>query len=190
MVNEHGIEIVQATPADVKLLLAMIIELAEYERLAHEVVTTEDSLRDALFGDGCQAEALIARLDGAPVGFALFFHNFSTFLSRYGVYIEDIFVRPDFRGRGCGGALFQRVARIARERHCGRVEWSVLNWNEPAIRFYRSLGAEALDGWTTYRLGGEGIQRLPTGTVRSDVISRRRRGATQSPSDVATCRRR
>lgn len=149
-----------ATPADVPLVLAFIRELADYERLPHEVVATEPLLHEALFGPSPDAEVLFAELDGEPVGFALFFHSFSTFLGRRGLYLEDLFVRPAARGRGVGRALLARLAAIARQRGCGRFEWSVLDWNEPAIGFYRSLGAVPMDGWTVYRVTGEALARL------------------------------
>ena len=149
-----------ATVADVALVLTFIRDLAEYERLAHEVVATEPLLRETLFGERPGAEVVIAELDGEPVGFALFFHNFSTFLGRPGLYLEDLFVRPAARGHGVGRALLARLAAIAVERGCGRFEWSVLDWNEPAIGFYRKLGAVPLDDWTVQRVTGEALHRL------------------------------
>ena len=149
-----------ATAADVPAILGLIRELAEYERLLDMVVATEASLHRSLFGPRLFAEALIAEVDGEAVGFAVFFHNFSTFLGKPGVYLEDLFVRPAFRGRGLGKALLTRVARIAVDRDCGRMEWSVLNWNEPAIRFYESLGAQPLSDWTMYRLTGDTLPWL------------------------------
>ena len=149
-----------ATVADVALVLAFIRDLAEYERLAHEVVATEPLLRETLFGERPGAEVVIAELDGEPVGFALFFHNFSTFLGRPGLYLEDLFVRPAARGHGVGRALLARLAAIAVARGCGRFEWAVLDWNEPAIGFYRRLGAVPLDDWTVQRVTGEALHRL------------------------------
>ena len=146
-----------ATREDVPLILELIHELADYEKLAHEVVATEASLVATLFGPKPAAEIMIAELDGAPVGFALYFHNYSTFLGRPGIYLEDLFVRPDARGRGVGRALLARLARIAVERGCGRLEWAVLDWNESAIGFYRKLGATAMDDWTVYRLTGDAL---------------------------------
>ncbi|MDH4458094.1 MAG: GNAT family N-acetyltransferase [Nevskia sp.] len=146
-----------ATVADVPTILRLIRALAEYERLSHEVVATEDSLRAALFGERPGAECLIAREDGEPVGFALYFHNFSTFLSRRGLYLEDLFVEPAQRGKGYGKALLQRLAHIAVERGCGRLEWSVLDWNAPAIGLYESLGARLLIEWRIFRLTGEAL---------------------------------
>src|SRR5215213_539342 len=130
-----------ARAEDVPLILTFIGELAEYERLSHEVVATEDSLREWLFGERPVVEVLIGEHGGRAAGFALFFHNFSTFLGRPGVYLEDLYVRPDLRGRGLGKAMLARLARRAKERGCGRLEWSVLDWNAPSIRFYESLGA-------------------------------------------------
>jgi GNAT superfamily N-acetyltransferase len=158
MANELYIR--PATEADVPLILRFIRELAQYERLEHEVVATEESLRATLFGGPRFAEVLIAEVDGDPAGFALFFHNYSTFLGRPGIYLEDLYVRPELRARGYGRALLARLASIAQERHCGRLEWAVLNWNEPAIRFYRSLGAKPMDHWTVYRLIGEPLDAL------------------------------
>lgn len=152
-----------AASHDVPLLLALIRELADYERLAHEVVATEAQLAAGLFGPRPAAEAIVAELDGQPVGFALFFQSFSTFLARPGLYLEDLFVRPAHRGRGVGRALFEHVARLAVERGCGRLEWSVLDWNEPAIRFYRQRGATPMSDWTVYRLTGEALRRAAIG---------------------------
>jgi GNAT superfamily N-acetyltransferase len=154
-----GLLIRGATAADVPELLRLIGELAEYERLRHQVVASEAQLAAALFGPRPEAEALLAELDGAPAGFALFFHNFSTFLGRRGLYLEDLFVRPAFRRRGVGRALLVQLARLAVERGCGRFEWSVLDWNQPAIDFYRSLGAEPLSDWTVFRLTGDALVR-------------------------------
>jgi GNAT superfamily N-acetyltransferase len=151
----------EAVELDVPLVASLIRELAEYERLAHEVRMTEDRLGSALFGPHRYAEVAIAEdRTGEPLGFALFFHNFSTFLGLPGIYLEDLFVRPAHRGLGVGRALLQHLARVARERGCGRLEWSVLDWNEPAIGFYRRLGARANDGWAVYRLDGDALERL------------------------------
>ncbi len=150
-----------ATEEDVPLLLDFIRELAEYEKLSHEVVADEEILRRNLFGDGHRgAEAVIATADGEPAGFALFFHNFSTFLGRPGIYLEDLYVRPEYRNAGIGRGLLAHLARLAVERGCGRLEWWVLDWNEPAIGFYEKLGAEAMDDWTVYRVAGEALERL------------------------------
>ena len=149
-----------ATPDDVPLMMQFIRELAEFERLAHEVEGSEALLREEMFGDRPVVEAIIARVGDEPAGWALFFHNFSTFLTRRGLYLEDLYVRPRFRGRGLGRRLLVELARIAVERRCGRLEWWVLDWNEDAIRFYRSLGAVAMDEWTVYRVTGDALARL------------------------------
>ncbi len=152
---------------DVPLILSLIGELAEYERLSHEVTATEDGVREALFGARPVAETLIAYLDGEAVGFALFFTNFSTFVGRPGIYLEDLFVRPAARRVGVGRRLFAHVARLARDRGCGRLEWSVLDWNEPALRFYGGLGARPMSDWTIQRLTGEALNRLAAESDRS-----------------------
>ncbi len=149
-----------ATEQDLPWILTFIKALAEYERLADAVVATEEGLRQSLFGPRTYAECVIARYQGEPAGFALFFHNFSTFLGRPGLYLEDLFVNPEFRGKGVGRALLQHLARLAKERNCGRLEWSVLDWNESAIGFYKSIGAVSLDEWTIYRLKGDALARL------------------------------
>ena len=149
-----------ATEADIPLILQFIRDLAEYERLSHKVTAGEDGLRATLFGNPRFAEVLIGEEDGAPVGFAIFFHSYSTFLARPGVYLEDLFVKPEARGRGYGKALLARLAAIAKERDCGRVEWAVLDWNEPSIQFYRSLGATSLDDWKVFRLTGDALDKL------------------------------
>jgi GNAT superfamily N-acetyltransferase len=149
-----------ATSDDVPTIARLIRALAEYERLAHRVELDEARLRDHLFGPRPYAEVILAEEAGAVVGFALFFHNFSTFLARPGVYLEDLFVEPAHRGRGHGKALLAALARLALERGCGRLEWSVLNWNEPAIGFYRALGAVPMDGWTVYRVTGDELRAL------------------------------
>ena len=149
-----------AVEADAPLILALIRELAEYEKLADQVTATEADIARALFADPPRAEAVVARLDGEPVGFALFFHNFSTFVGRPGLYLEDLYVRPPHRGRGFGRRLLAHLARIAVERGCGRFEWSVLDWNAPAIAAYRRAGAVPLDEWTVYRLTGAALTRL------------------------------
>ena len=149
-----------ATEDDAPLILRFIRELAEYERLAHACVATEESVRETLFGEKRYAEVIIADHDGEPAGFALFFHNYSTFLARPGIYLEDLYVRPELRGHGIGKALLSRLAAIAMERNCGRLEWAVLNWNEPAIQFYRSVGALPQDQWTVYRVTEEALEHL------------------------------
>lgn len=149
-----------ATEEDVPLIVRFIRELAQYERLEHQVVATEESVRATLFGSPRFAEVILGDVEGDPVGFALFFHNYSTFLARPGIYLEDLYVRPELRGHGYGRALLAHLASIAIERNCGRVEWAVLNWNEPAIGFYRSLGALPMDQWTVYRITGEALEKL------------------------------
>ncbi|HYB60745.1 MAG TPA: GNAT family N-acetyltransferase [Methylomirabilota bacterium] len=158
-----ALRIVPATEADVPVLLAFIRKLAEYEKLADEVEATEEHVRSALFGPNRVAEALLAFFGGEPVAFAVFFHNFSTFLGRPGIYLEDLFVDPPQRGKGIGKALLVELARLARARNCGRLEWAVLDWNESAIEFYRSLGAVAMDDWTIFRLTGDALARLAEG---------------------------
>ena len=153
-----------AIAADVPQILAFIRALADYERLLHEVVATEDGLRQALFGPRPYAEVVLAENAGAPVGFALFFHTFSTFVGRPGIYLEDLFVVPEARGMGVGKALLAELARLAVERRCGRVEWAVLDWNAPAIGFYDSLGARPNDEWTVYRLDGASLAALAAAT--------------------------
>jgi GNAT superfamily N-acetyltransferase len=149
-----------AQPDDVGLILSFIRELAEYEKLAHEAVADEETLRQHLFGANPRAEVLIAEVAQEPAGFCLFFHNFSTFLGRPGLYIEDVFVREAFRAQGIGKQFFAELARIAKTRGCGRIEWWVLDWNQPAIDFYRRMGAVAMDEWTVYRLTEEKFASL------------------------------
>ena len=146
-----------ATADDVPLIRQLIAELAEYERLADAAVATDDGLREQLFGAQPAAEVLIGEVDGEAAGFALFFHNFSTFLGKRGLYLEDLFVRPAFRGSGLGRHLMASLARIAVQRDCGRFEWSVLDWNAPAIGFYQSLGARLMDEWTVMRVDGDAL---------------------------------
>jgi GNAT superfamily N-acetyltransferase len=153
-------EIRTTTEADVPIILSLIRELADYERAPDAVVTTEAGLREVLFGPQRSAEVLLALENGEPVGFAVYFYNFSTWLGRPGLYLEDLFVRPSVRGKGYGRALLERLAQIAQERGCGRMEWAVLDWNDPAIEFYKKLGAEALTEWTVFRLTQDGITRL------------------------------
>lgn len=153
-----------ANPADVPLILELIRALAEYERLADACVATEARLAESLFGTHPAAEVLIAETDGVAAGFALFCHNYSTFLARRGIWLEDLFVRPEHRGRGIGRALLARLAGLAIERDCGRLEWAVLDWNESAIGFYRGLGAVPLDDWTTFRVTGPALARLADGS--------------------------
>jgi GNAT superfamily N-acetyltransferase len=155
-----AVTIERATADDVGDVLAMIRGLAEYEGLADHVVATEEGLRASLFGPNPAAEVVFAKVGSEPVGFALFFHNYSTFLGRRGLYLEDLFVKPEHRGRGHGRALLAHLARLAVERGCGRLEWSVLDWNAPAIAFYESLGAVALADWTVFRVTGDKLREL------------------------------
>jgi GNAT superfamily N-acetyltransferase len=156
-------EIRTTTESDVPVILSLIRELAEYEREPKAVVATEAGLREVLFGAKRSAEVLLALESGEAVGFAVYFFNFSTWLGRPGLYLEDLFVRPAVRGKGFGRALLERLAQIAKERGCGRMEWAVLDWNDPAIQFYRKLGAEPMNEWTVFRLTQEGIAKLAKG---------------------------
>ncbi len=142
------------------LILSFVRELAGYERLSHEVSATEDLLRFHLFGERREAEVVIGQYADEPARFALFFHNFSTFLGRPGMYLEDLYVKPEFRGKGIGRAVLAYVAGLAKERDCGRLEWSVLDWNEPAIELYRSIGTVPMDDWTVYRVTGKALDEL------------------------------
>ena len=149
-----------ATKKDVPVILSFIKKLADYERLSHEVVATEELLQRTLFGQRRTAEVAIGYYNDVPVGFVLFFHNFSTFIGRPGIYIEDLFVEEAYRRRGFGGALLAHVAKLAAARGCGRLEWSVLDWNEPAVNFYTKLGAMPMKEWTVFRVTGENLKRL------------------------------
>ena len=149
-----------ATAADVPIILELIRALATYERAPNDVTATEDGLSKVLFGEKPAAEVLLAFENETAVGFAVFFHNFSTWLGRPGLYLEDLFVRPEDRGKGYGRALLIHLAKIARDRGCGRMEWAVLDWNEPAIQFYRKLGAKSMDEWSVFRLTRDGIAKL------------------------------
>lgn len=160
MTPAPDIRVVPATERDVPTILSLIKGLAAYEQLEHEVEATEDGIRDSLFGEWPSAEVVLAYAGSEAVGYALFFHNYSTLLGRRGLYLEDIFVLPAWRGRGVGRRLFSYVARVAIERRCRRLEWRVLDWNESAIRFYRSLGAIPMSDWTVYRLTGDTLDRL------------------------------
>jgi GNAT superfamily N-acetyltransferase len=168
MDNQHQMktrENFQIRPArleDVPVILQLIRDLATYERAPDEVVATEEQLVDVLFGERPVAEVLLAFEEKSPVGFAVYFYNFSTWLGRPGLYLEDLFVEPEKRGKGYGRALLVELARIARDRGCGRMEWAVLNWNEPAIKFYQALGAKPMDEWTVFRLTREEIAKLAT----------------------------
>jgi GNAT superfamily N-acetyltransferase len=155
-----------ASKTDVPVILAFIKELADYERLSHEVTATEEILRETLFGRRRTAEVAIGYFKSQPVGFVLFFHNYSTFLGQPGIYIEDLFIDEAFRRRGFGTALLRHVARLATERGCGRLEWSVLDWNEPAINFYRKLGAVPMKEWTVFRLTGKALGQLGAGAEK------------------------
>src|SRR5262245_23552201 len=161
------IKIRRATERDVPLILDLIRGLAEYERLAHEVTATEETLRRSLFGSSQAAEVIIAEAGGEPAGFALFFHNFSTFVGRRGLYLEDLFVKPAWRGKGVGRRLLVHLAQLAVERDCGRLEWAVLDWNEPAIRFYRGLDAQPMHDWTVFRLAGDSLHQLAADRVET-----------------------
>ena len=145
------------TNRDIGDILGMVRELADYEKLLHECVAMEKQFHEALFGDTPRAEALIGELDDEPIAFALFFHNFSTFVGKPGLYLEDLYVKPNMRGQGFGRRLLRHVARLALERGCGRLEWSVLDWNKSAIGFYEKLGAQEMNDWTVYRLTGDNL---------------------------------
>ena len=160
MHSQSNFEIRPARVEDVPIILKLIRDLATYERAPKEVTATEEQLVDVLFGEKPVAEVLLAFEGKSPVGFAVFFHNFSTWLGRPGLYLEDLFVKPEKRGKGYGRALLVDLAKIARDRGCGRMEWAVLNWNDPAIQFYRKLGATPMDEWTVFRLTRDGIARL------------------------------
>jgi GNAT superfamily N-acetyltransferase len=157
----HGKQIVirQASISDVPIVFQLIRELAEFERIAHEVVATEEIIRESLFGDRPAAEVILAECDGTAVGFAIYFNNYSTFVGRPGLYIEDLYVRPEYRGAGIGRALLTRCAAIAAARNLGRIEWAVLNWN-PAREFYEHFGAKAMNDWILYRLTGDALKKL------------------------------
>ena len=168
LLTTPAIRLRAARLSDTTHILAFIRELGEYEKLSHEVVANEATLATQLFGEHPAAEVVIAEVDGQPAGFALFLHNFSTFLGQRGLYLEDLFVRPQFRGLGLGKRLMIHLAKLAVERDCGRFEWSVLDWNEPAIRFYRSLGAVGLEEWTVQRVTGAALQTL---AVQDDNVA-------------------
>jgi GNAT superfamily N-acetyltransferase len=159
-------QIQPATKADVPVIFSFIKKLADYERLSHEVTATEKTLSETLFGRRRTAEVAIGYFKKQPVCFVLFFHNYSTFVGRPGIYIEDLYVEEAFRRRGFGSALFRYVAALAAERQCGRLEWSVLDWNEPAIHFYQKLGAVSMREWTVFRLTGDKLAMLAAGGVR------------------------
>lgn len=169
MTAPEPLRIEPAQPADAALIVALVRELAEYERLLEDVRITPDDVHRDLFGPRAFAEAVIARVGSEPVGFALWFHNYSTFAGRPGLYLEDLFVRPEFRGRGYGEALLRYLARVTVERGCARFEWSVLDWNEPAIAFYRKLGAVPMDDWTVQRVSGDALLALAASDKRAEV---------------------
>ncbi|HEX9934804.1 MAG TPA: GNAT family N-acetyltransferase [bacterium] len=158
--NKAGLSIRRATEKDVPLLLSFIRKIAAYEKLSNEVKTTESELRKSLFGKKPAAEAVIAYHENQPVGFAVYFHNFSTFMGRPGLYLEDLYMDEKHRGKGFGKALLLYLARLAKKRNCARFEWSVLDWNEPAIQFYKSLGAVPMNGWTVFRISGNDLADL------------------------------
>jgi GNAT superfamily N-acetyltransferase len=169
MKGPNQFEIRPAHVEDVPIILELIRDLATYERAPDEVTATEEQLVDVLFGERPSAEVILAFEGQSPVGFAVFFYNFSTWLGRPGLYLEDLFVKPDKRGKGYGRALLVELAKIARDRECGRMEWAVLDWNEPAIKFYRALGAKPMHEWTVFRLTRDGIARLAdSGRVDQD----------------------
>lgn len=156
----NDLQIVSASKGDIPVILRLIKELADFENLSDDVVASEEDIHSALFSDRPTAEALVGHCKGEVVGFALFFHNFSTFLGRRGIYLEDLYVRPAYRGQGFGRRFLIHVAGLAKERRCGRIEWSVLNWNKRAIKSYGRAGAVAMDEWTVYRLAGDALDRL------------------------------
>ena len=158
--SERSFEIRDADVADIPIIMQLIRDLATYERAPNDVIATEQDLREVLFGAEPAAKVVIAFEDTAPVGFAVYFFNFSTWLGRPGLYLEDLFVKPEMRGRGYGRALLVHLAKIARDHKCGRMEWAVLTWNDPAIQFYKKLGAAALDEWRVFRLTKDGIGKL------------------------------
>ena len=154
------LQIRKAKESDAHVIVWFVRQLAEYERLSHEAVMTEESVRQSIFGPRPAAEVLLGYSEDKPAAFAVFFHNFSTFLGKPGLYLEDLFVVPEMRGRGFGRAMLVELARIARQRNCGRFEWAVLDWNEPAIEFYKKLGAVPMNEWTIFRVAGEALERL------------------------------
>ena len=168
--SERHITLRPAQRSDVSLIVTFIRELAAYEKLAHEVVAREEDFREALFGERPVVEAVIANLDDDPVGYALFFPNFSTFLGKPGLYLEDLYVRPEARGFGVGRAMLEHLAHIAVERGWGRFEWAVLDWNEPSIAFYKKMGARAMDEWTIFRMTGEPLEKLALGAGEKTAL--------------------
>jgi GNAT superfamily N-acetyltransferase len=166
---EMTLRIEPATEHDLPSIVHLVRQLARYEKLEHAMIASQDDFRRALFGSERSAFALIAFADDAPVGFALYFYNFSTFVGKRGIYLEDIYVEPEHRGRGIGSALLKSLARIAREQNCGRIEWSALTWNQPSIDFYHRLGAVTLEDWRIFRLHGEALERLNAVTEKGAV---------------------
>ena len=156
----ENFELRKATAADIPIILSFIRELAEYEKLIHEVTATEEILEGSLFGEHPSAEVVLGYYEDEPVAFAVFFHNFSTFVGKPGLYLEDLYVKPSMRGKGFGKVMLAYLAKLAKERNCGRFEWWVLDWNEPAIRFYRSIGAKPMDEWTVQRISGSDLDQL------------------------------
>lgn len=160
MNSQNKLEIIKAEKKDAATILYFIKQLAEYEKLSHEVEATVEQLEKTLFGENSKAECIIEYYENKPVGFAIFFHNYSTFLAKPGIYLEDLFVLPEMRGKGFGKKLLQHLAKLAVERNCGRLEWWVLDWNKPAIDFYKSLGAAPMDEWTVFRVTGDSLNSL------------------------------
>lgn len=165
-----GFEIRAAVDDDLPLILRFIRELAEYERLKDDVVATEEILRESIFGKGSNTAVLLAFYNDEPVGFAVYFYNFSSFVGEKGIYLEDLFVIPEVRGKGFGKALLIRLAEIARDENCGRLEWSVLDWNKPAIEFYKKLGAVPMNEWTVYRLNRKAIETLAAAELTISAV--------------------
>jgi GNAT superfamily N-acetyltransferase len=160
MKTNNELTIRKAEKSDAPLILSFIKEIANYEKLSHEVTATEKDIQENLFGDTKYAEVLIAESENEPVGYALFFYNFSTFTGRPGIYLEDLFIRPKYRGKGIGKTLLLKLIKIAKNKNCGRVEWCVLDWNEPAIEFYKNLGAVPMDGWSIFRVTNEKFEKI------------------------------
>lgn len=162
-VTDEELTLKKAVPEDIPLILSLIKEIADYEKLSHEVTATEETLQNSLFGKGANTEVIIAYYNNNPAGYAVFFHNFSTFIGKNGLYLEDIYIKPELRGEGIGSKIFKYLINLAVERDCGRMEWAVLNWNTPAINFYKKLGAAPMEEWTVYRLTEEKLHELASG---------------------------
>jgi len=184
----ENFQIRPARVEDVPVILELIHDLATYERAPDDVTATEEQLADVLFGERPAAEALLAFEGESPIGFAVYFFNFSTWLGRPGLYLEDLFVRPEKRGKGYGRALLVELAKIARDRGCGRMEWAVLDWNEPAIRFYRTLGAKPMDEWTVFRLTCDGIERLANAADTAATTGKASRNTNKITKDPTSPR--